>query len=519
MAGPWEKYQSSNEGPWSKYAAPEKIDATEGMSTTDKVLAGVGSGMSSAIRAVGGGNLLSKIGLPGTKEEADALNADLMNTTSGKVGSAVGLGAVAAPVALVPGANTYLGATLLGGVTGGALTEGGAAERIKGAGAGAAGGFVGKGLGDLVGYGASKLMSGRAASMAAKETANAQRDAAVTTAKNAGYVIPPADVKSSMTNELLNGISGKIKTAQVASARNQTVTNSLAKKALGIADDTPLNAQTLNAVRAEAGKAYQAVDNVGTITPGKAYSDALDKIVDPYVRASKSFPSAKPNPVIDEINTLRSASFDAGDAVAKIRTLRADADAAFAGGNKEVGKSLKAGADALEQAIDDHIAAGGPSAILKDFREARKLIAKTYTVQKGLNDTTGDVSAQMLAKQLEKGKPLSGDLKTIAQISAAFPKATQLLKETPKSISPLDWAMGAVTGASTGNPALVGMMAARPAARYLILSKPYQSLMTNNSYGPGLLDTMALPALQSEIAKRLAITSGMTGGLLAPANQ
>ena len=48
--------------------------------------------------------------------------------------------------------------------------------------------------------------------------------------------------------------------------------------------------------------------------------------------------------------------------------------------------------------------------------------------QKALNSETGDVSAQMLAGQLKKGKPLSGDLLDIAKIGSAFPKATQSLK-------------------------------------------------------------------------------------------
>lgn len=492
-------------------------DVTDGMSTTEKVLAGVGQGMTSAVRALGGGSLLAKFGLPSTKEEAAQIDAPLMETTAGKVGSALGTGAVAAPVAFVPGANTYLGATALGGITGAALTEGDLADRAKGAAFGAAGGAAGKAAGDVLGWGARKLMDSRAANLAERQVVNAQKDAAVSTARNSGYVIPPSDVKQSMANEVLNGLSGKIKTAQVASARNQGTTNALAKKALGIAEDAPLNAQTLNTVRNQAGQAYEAVSSVGTVQPGKSYFDALDKIVEPYVRSAKSFPNSKPNPLIGEIDALRTTAFDAGDAVAKIRVLRADADAAYGAGNKEVGKSLKSAADALEQAIDDHISAAGPSQLLSNFREARKLIAKTYTVQKSLNDTTGDVSGQALAKLLQKGKPLSDELRTIAEVSNAFPKATQLLKEAPKSVSPLDYAVGAITGASTGNPLMLGAMAARPAARSLILSAPYQNRMLSNSYAPGLLDLVGLPAIQSNAAKRLLIGSGISSGLLVPA--
>lgn len=513
MAGPWEEYQSSAK-PWEAYAAPQ-ID-TDPTKQGSNFLAGVGQGMASGIRALGGGRVLGAMGLPSTKEEADRLDAALRATTGGKIGGAVGFGALAAPTALIPGANTYAGAALIGAGTGAALTEGGVADRALGAVGGAAGGVVGKGLGDLIGKGAGMWSQSRADELARQQIANAQRDTAFSAAQKAGYVVPPADVKSSLTNEVLNGLSGKIKTAQVASSKNQGLTNSLVKKELGLAPDDPLTVQALSAVRQRAGQAYDAVEGLGTITPSKNYTDALDNIIAPYLRAQRSFPSAKPNPIVDEIKTLRTGAFDAADAVAKIKTLRADADAAYGGGNKDMGKALKSAADALEQAIDEHLAAAGPSQLLNNFRNARQLIAKTYTVQKGLNDATGDVSAQVLAKQLEKGKPLSGELRTIAEVAQAFPKATQALKETPKAVSPLDWALAAATGASTSNPLAVGLLAARPMARAAILSGPYQRGMMQNTYKPSLLmDRGLLAALESEPFARYAMPYGAVGGLLS----
>lgn len=493
----------------------EKPNPTEGHST---LLAGIGKGMASAGRAVGLDGVMRSVwpDLPVDKQEADRLDAPLAATTGGKIGQAIGIGAPVALASFIPGANTYLGATALGGLTGAALTEGGIGDRAMGAGLGVAGGVAGKGVGDAVGAGARWLMGNRASAQAGAQVANAQRDAAAQTAKDAGYVLPPADVKPGLVNEALNGISGKIKTAQVASQRNQDVTNSLVRKELGMAPTDAMNAQALNTIRQQAGKAYQAVEGAGTITPGKTYTDTLDAIVQPYVRAAKSFPNAKPNPIVDEIGALRTASFDAADAVAKIKTLRGEADAAYGAGNKDLGKALKGGADALEQAIDDHLSAFGPSKLLTDFRDARQLIAKTYSVQKGLNDTTGDISAQALAKQLQKGRPLSGELRTVAEVSNAFPKATQSLKEAPKAVSPLDFAVAGMSGTATGNPAMLGMMAARPAIRSLLLSKPYQSLMTKPNYGPGLLmDRGLLPLLQSDAVGRGLLGTGIGSGLLA----
>jgi hypothetical protein len=67
--------------------------------------------------------------------------------------------------------------------------------------------------------------------------ANAGKNAAFETARDAGYVIPPEDVAPNVISKLLNGASGKIKTAQEASSRNQAVTNNLVKEEFGIPKD------------------------------------------------------------------------------------------------------------------------------------------------------------------------------------------------------------------------------------------------------------------------------------------
>ena len=51
------------------------VNPADDMSTAERTLAGVGSGMSSVVRALGGGSLLAKFGLPATKEEAQDIDA------------------------------------------------------------------------------------------------------------------------------------------------------------------------------------------------------------------------------------------------------------------------------------------------------------------------------------------------------------------------------------------------------------------------------------------------------------
>lgn len=502
-------------------------DPTADMSTLDRLGAGIGMGMSKVGRAVGQAigsgidaiaptPLSQRMGLPNQADidESARLDKPLANTTAGKVGDVMGQTAAVLPAVLIPGANTYLGAGAIGAGIGALTTPGSVGDRAIGAGFGAAGGLAGKGLGDALGYGFNWLADRNAAAQAA----NAGRDAAAVAARNAGYVIPPADTNPTMTNEILNGIAGKIKTAQTASAQNQTVTNSLAKSAIGAPADEPLSMDILNGIRKQAGQNYQAVASTGTVTPGPSYGQAIDNILAPFKQAAAGFPNAKPNPVIADIEALRSPSFDAGSAVAKISELRDAANSAYASGNNAAGKALKGGAGALEDALDQHLQdIGAPADVLSNFRNARQLIAKTYSVQQGLNAETGDVAAKAMAKQLANGKPLSGDLLTVAQAATAFPKATQTLAEAPKQFSPLDFMTALLAADKTGHLSTIGIPLVRPVVRAGVLSGPYQRTLGVPSYQPGLLGGLLQNTLTAPQTLQAAPTiGGLLGSRFAP---
>jgi hypothetical protein len=317
--------------------------------------------------------------------------------------------------------------------------------------------------------------------------------AAIQAARSQGYVIPPTQANPTLGNRLLEGMAGKLTTAQNASAANQGVTNRLAAEALGLPGDTKLTADVLKSVRDSAGQAYQAVTNAGTITPGAKYMQALDDIAAPHVKAMQGFPNAKASPVLDLVDSLKSPSFDAGSAVAKIKELRSAADDAFRTGNTDVGRAAKKAAGALEDAIEDHLQAIGQTDALAALREARKTIAKTYTVEKALNQSSGTVDAKKLAAQLQKGKPLSGDLRSVAEFAARFPKASQAVEgmgSLPQT-SPLDWFAGVGLSAATSSPLGLLSVAARPAARKAVLSPMVQNGLIQNQ-APGLLSDPSL---------------------------
>lgn len=499
-------------------AAQEKApDPTEGMSTVDKVRAGFGKAIVDTGRGVG--QMLGLVSRADV-EEARKRDAALMNTTAGTVGNFAGNAALIAPAALIPGAATVPGAAIIGGAYGLSQPSTSTRETLTNTVIGGAAGAAGQAVANKV-PGMLRNWQTSQADEAARLTAqNSQRFSAAQAGAKQGYVIPPADLNPGMVSEALSGLSGKIKTAQVASARNQNVTNKLARQALGLPDDVPLNLDTLNTVRQQAGQAYEAVKAVGTVPTSQTYLQALDDAVKPFTSQSNSFPGRKVPAVVNDIQALKTGAFDAGDAIETIKVLRNDADAAYRGGDKLAGQAYKKAVDALEKAIDDHlVASGAPADLLKQYRGARQTIAKTYTVQGALNPETGAVDALKLARDLTKGKPLSGELRDVAQFGQAFPKAAQALKESPKATSPLDWAVGAVSGTATSNPLMLAGVAARPAVRSLLLSQPVQRAALNPGYAPSLA-SRTLPGLLDNEAFRLLAAPGLiSGGLLANGGQ
>lgn len=484
------------------------FDPMRDMNGFQRVAAGAGKAVVDTLRGAG-----QMLGLADRADVAEArkLDAPLMKTTGGQVGNFAGNLAMLAPTSLIPGAQTVPGAALIGAAAGLVQPSTSTRETLTNVALGGVGGAGGQAVANKIGTMTANRAQANLQQGIAQQASDAQKMAAAKAGMGQGYVIPPADLNPGLMTEALSGLSGKIKTAQVASQKNQQVTDRLARSAVGLNADDALTADVLQSIRAQAGGAYDAIKSSGTVTADKQFVQALDTIASKYQGAGRSFPGLQSNGVEDLVTSLRQGKFEAGDAVDATKVLREMADKAYRQGDTGLGKAAKDASNALEGMLERHLVALGDKDGLKAFQDARKLIAKTYTVQKALNDQTGSVSAQKLAADLSKGKPLSGDLLAIAQMGQAFPKAMQSLKETPKAISPLDFAVGAGGSISTGNPLTMATIAARPAARAALLSPMYQRAALQQSAPSagvaGLLD--------ADLFRLLGAPVGTTGGLLS----
>lgn len=494
-------------------------DPTADMSTGQRLLAGVGKGMTDL--GYGAGQLLGLVPQEAIAEKA-RIDAPLAATTAGKVGEVGGKIAAAIPAAFIPGAASIGGGAAIGAGLGalepvaeGNVLAGKAENAGVGALFGAAGNYAGQKLGTL----AKDRVSAALDRLNTLRTGNAVQDASLAAGQRLGMTVNPTQANPTFINRALEGMAGKLTTAQRAAEKNQPVINSVIRKELGLAADAPLTDDTFQALRNTAGQAYEAVKNIGRpITADKQYIDDLMNVAASNKRLAADFPELANANLDDFVQSLAKGEFGPDNAIEAIKQLRFNADTMFRSDDpakKALAKASKNAANAMEGLVERNLKTMGADDLYKGFTDARQLIAKSYTAENAVNKGSGNVVASKLAAQLQKGKPLSGEMKEVAQFAASFPKATQEITSSMPGISPLDFFAAGGMSAASSNPLFMGGVLARPAAREAILSAPYQARMAAPSYSPSML-TQGMGLLGKAPT---AQAGGLLGASVYPAQQ
>ncbi len=403
-----------------------------------------------------------------------------------EIAGTLGVGGVAAnALSKIPGATTQI-PSLLNAIRTGGMTTGApaTANRIADMGVRVAGGAVNGGLtagavnpedaGTGMMFGGAMPVVAKALGTAGNAigsmfrsapTANPTKLQTAKEAMEAGYVIPPSMIQPTFKNGVIESISGKQATQQFASTNNTEITEKLTRQALGLADDVPLTQGTMESLRKTAGKAYAEVSSLSP--QASADLEALKVARNESSGWFKAYNrSASPNDL-------------------------------------KMAKDFKVQADALETALEAHAAQAGRKELIPALRDARKEIAKTYTVGRALNDASGTVDARVLGRMYEKGLPLSDGLETAGKFASAFPKAAM----SPQQVgSPGAHNLKAGLSAAFGGAGFMGAgplgmglatlpFIAPPMARSLMFSRGAQKGLLNQGGGSGLLSSTMDEAL------------------------
>lgn len=295
-------------------------------------------------------------------------------------------------------------------------------------------------------------ISGKTAKAALDNVKNAPIRETIKEAVDAGYVVPPGNVNPTFINRQLESAGGKIATQQMAASRNQAVTDTLARKAAGLADDTPITPETLKAAREVIKQPYKDIAGLGL------------------------------QPRLDALDSARSEANAAWREYGRQGTRAALNDF----------KQFSGQAKNIEGEIETALSQFGKPDLMKKFRDARVALAKNHDVETALIEGGGQVDARAIAKMFQRGDKMTGELKKIGAFANNFPKITQPDKVvgTPDAHN-LKWIISGALGgggALSEDPryAALGLlpMLSGPAARSVMFSKmAQQGLLSPQAVG------------------------------------
>lgn len=314
--------------------------------------------------------------------------------------------------------------------------------------------------------GGETIEESTAPALAAKKAVNETRDATIKQSLEAGYTIPRSAYNPSMTTSALESIGGKEAIGQESAKRSQIKTDELARKYLGLPENTAFSEALID--------------------------DLLKTKAAPYKEAA-ALPSVRTESTAGGL--VKAGQTRSGDVIVKeIKDARDLSRANWRSFNSGLGKPNEALAAAqeadaqvakLESELEDLAQRNNKPDLLSELRKSRQELAKIHTIEKAMNPATGEINAANIKQQYNKNVPLTGEAKIIADFANAFPKESRLGSSVPSpDVSKLNAAATALAGAGAGSVYGLpgGLMSAGATyaapfvARNLALSKMLQKL-------------------------------------------
>lgn len=217
----------------------------------------------------------------------------------------------------------------------------------------------------------------------------------VANARGLGFKLTPTQAQTGILGRVAESLSSHAKLERNLSRQNARAVDAAAGQDIGV--NGPITTESLTAAKAPHNAVYDEVGKLGSIATDDAYRQALGGVQSP---GAGSFPLAT-SPAIDQLRAAYDVpAFDAADAVAKTRQLRADAGKNIKAPNapeqNALGYAQKNISDALEAQIERHLqnAASVPGStidptLISRFQGARQSLARIHSVEDALKAGKG----------------------------------------------------------------------------------------------------------------------------------
>jgi hypothetical protein len=465
-------------------------ETAQKQSIGENLLAGAGGGLYGMY--LGAKQLLGKA-TPEELEDHKKAIAGLRSTTAGTVGDIGGQVVGAIPAAFIPGANTYVGAGLIGSGLGALQPTTKEGERSNNMIMGGIGGVAGQGIGRGIG----KLLKPVPRSI--------DNSVGVNAANRIGMQLTSGDITGSTG---LNQVEAVLKRTPGSAGMfdrikdlNQGKINAAAAKAIGE------NADNLGEdVIAKASQRISQTFNDLSAKSKVSLDDDFTKLITKLQTNNEKLGSFR-NPQVDSLiaksTELAQMKDIPGDVYQVIRSeLTSSADDAYRAGNSAAGKAMKD----IRNALDTSAKKGLSEADQATWDAVRSQYAHLKTLVKGNTIEAGNVKPHLINGALAKFNPqmyksgqINSPLNDIGVVAQQFKQAV------PNSGTPERTAM---QNMMFGNPITgVPSMALANAYARAYLSKPGQAYMTK-----GMVDLS--PQVQQLLAKSGMLLGGVGGSNL-----
>lgn len=424
--------------------------------------------------------------------EQRRLDAPLMDTTAGKVGAVLGGVAALAPTAMIPGANTYTGATTIGALTGLLQPSESGKETLLNVGLGGAGGAAGQAIANRLGA----LAQARGNQVTQGQQAAAQAGEAIgmrnTPGKASGSRVLQRLEAAAESNPITSGGFDAIK------QNNQRVVNRAAAQSIGETADE-LSSPVLQRAEQRIGQVFNSVaDRTPVPLDPQQVGGRLRQIAQEADGMLMGNARLEQNGLWQRLDDF--VNGNGGASREQLRQLSSNLGKAARNnmtqqnGDRALGEAMFAAQEVVEDAIQGTLTAAQRQAYAQareQYRNLMTLTAKTNVV----NPSSGNVSGRGLATTLMQkdraGFTMGGnnsDLHSAARFTQAFPDIVGDSGTATRSMGAADYLAG-----------LPGNLLAR-----LYLSQPVTAAARAGAGAAGIAGQLGSP-----LANRLAVPAGV----------
>lgn len=328
-----------------------------------------------------------------------------------------------------------------------------------------------------------------------------------------GIKVPPSQLTGGPVASFLETVLGKKAMGAQASISNKDAVVNQAKKVLGLTDAEDLTPDSFMNFRQEKGAAYQDLRNFDY----KADKQFLTNIND-EVQRLRGLTTTSP----EQISTLKAiakTSLKGDDLVNNIVDLRDAGNSnikSMDSATKRLGKTQLMAAKELEDIADRVLTKSGNDTLVENFRNARKDIARSYTLEDSFNSVTGAINAKTIGNKMAKGKIVPEEMRAAGAASQFAPGYFAPPSQAASGLTGTE-GLSSMAALFSGRPDIAAIVAARGAGRSAMLSGPVQRMMTPTAPTMGPVRPSARPA----VAPYLMTTpfQPVTSGLLDYMNQ